>query len=141
MLLMRSCFRLRPVRHRSVAIAQICDMIVRGDIIAMIEQSIIAAKLLPQLPVLFVMPSMLSITLEESQDILHRQPANALAAFYGCLGELAFAFLELNDSLLHAVTNGQPEHLHVDRLVESVNAVDRLLLHERVPQSPLARPL
>lgn len=74
---------------------------------------------------------MLSISSEELQDLLHAQLAStSLSTFDSLVCELAFLFLELEDSLFDGVFDGDLVDYHVDLLGQAVNAVDGLLFYE-----------
>ena len=74
---------------------------------------------------------MLGISSEQLQDFLHAQFTSAnLATFDSLVGEFAFLFLEIEDSLFDGVLNGYFVDNDVDLLGQAVHAIDSLFFDE-----------
>lgn len=72
----------------------------------------------------------LSLALEQVENVFHAELADGLAALDGSLGELAFGFLQFEDALFDAVVDGEAVDGDVDGLVEPVDAIDCLFFDE-----------
>lgn len=80
-----------------------------------------------------MMARMLGIFAEEVENISHAQLAHCLAAtFDGRVGEFSFLRLELQNSLLDGVGDGQTVNDDILRLVQTMNAVNGLLFDKLV---------
>lgn len=77
----------------------------------------------------------LSLALEEVEDVLHGELADGFAAFDSRLGEFTLRFLQLKDALFDAVVDREAVDGHVDGLVEAVDTVDCLFFDELVDVS------
>ena len=72
----------------------------------------------------------LCIALEQVENVLHAELADGLATFNGSLCELTLSFLQLEDTLFDRVVDREAVDGYVDGLVESVDAIDGLLLNK-----------
>lgn len=79
---------------------------------------------------LLVFEPRLGIAAKERHHVAHRQFTGSRLALDCHVGELAFAFLEVDDSLFHSPLNDELVDLDIDSLVESMDTVDGLLFHK-----------
>jgi hypothetical protein len=79
---------------------------------------------------LFVLEFVLGVAAEEGHHVAHGQLAGGGFALNGHVGQLALAILKIDDTFFDSAFNDHPVDLHVDRLIEAVNAVDGLFFDE-----------
>lgn len=72
----------------------------------------------------------LGLAFEKVEDILHTQFPDSFTALNSSLGQLAFGFLEFENTLFDRVVDAEAVYGDVDGLVEAVDAVDGLFLDE-----------
>lgn len=76
---------------------------------------------------------MLCIASEKLQNLLHAQFASTSLAAFDCLvGQLAFLFLKVKDTLFDCVFDGDFVDYYVDFLSKAMNTVDGLFFDELV---------
>ncbi|KXT13604.1 hypothetical protein AC579_9772 [Pseudocercospora musae] len=122
------------LRHGSMNIRQVPNMIGSRYMSRTIQEPIVVSKFRPILAVVGML-DVLCIMLEQAQNVLHGQVTHTLStAFDGSVGELSFLFLKLEDALFNGLANGESEDFDVDCLIETMDAVDGLFFDERVPE-------
>lgn len=72
----------------------------------------------------------LCFSTEQRHHVAHGQLARSCLALDGCVGQLALAFLEVEDSIFDRVFDGELVYFHVQGLVDTVNSIDGLFFDE-----------
>lgn len=79
---------------------------------------------------LLVFEPSLGVAAKECHHVAHCQFTGCRLALDCHVGELAFAFLKVDDSLFHGSLDDELVDFDIDGLVESMDTVDGLLFHE-----------